>query len=180
MLFRPAACDAGPEDVEIMGAAMSPETAKLIGDLVPALSGLATIVGGIWIVVTYIRGQRELTVTRLIESRKPFLELLLKLYNETAQVAGKLVSSDYGSPDWNKACHRFWELYWSELCVVEDKKVEEAMEALGEVLGKIANSSNKIAHRDELENATYVLAHALRDGIIHEWGSHSGARMPQT
>jgi hypothetical protein len=112
---------------------MSPETVKLIGDLAPALSGLATIVGGIWIVVTYIPGQRELTVTRLFESRKPFLELLLKLYNETAQVAGKLVSSDYGSPDWNKACYRFWELYWSELCVVEDKKVEESMEAVGEV-----------------------------------------------
>jgi hypothetical protein len=164
--------------LQLLGTAMSPETAKLIGDLIPASSGLATIVGGIWIVITYIRGQRELAVTRLLESRKPFLELLLRLYNETAQVAGKLVSSDYGSPDWNKACYRFWELYWSELCVVEDGKVEGAMKALGKVLGKIANSGNKLALRDELEGATYALAHALRDGIIREWGAHTGAKMP--
>jgi len=154
---------------------MNPETATLLKDLAPVgtllLSSLTAIGGGVWIVVTYMRAQRELVATRVFESRKPFLELRLKLYSEAAQVAGKLVSETYGSSEWNKAIFRFWELYWSELSAVEDANVEAAMVALGKVIGKIATSGGKQPHQRELEAATYRLAHAVRDGLVAEWGS---------
>lgn len=154
---------------------MNPETATLLKDLAPVgtflLSTLTAIGCGAWIVVTYMRSQHDLAVTRLFEMRKPFLELRLKLYNETAQVAGKLVTEGYGSNEWNKNIFRFWELYWSELSAVEDSEVESAMVGLGKVIGKIANSGAKQPHQNELEAATYRLSHAVRDGLIAEWGA---------
>jgi|tagenome__1003787_1003787.scaffolds.fasta_scaffold20773098_2 hypothetical protein len=158
----------------LLEQSVNPETATLLKDLAPVgtllLSSLTAIGGGVWIVVTYMRTQGDLVATRLFESRKPFLELRLKLYSEAAQVAGKLVTESYGSSEWNKAIFRFWELYWSELSAVEDTNVESAMVGLGKVIGKIATSGAKQPHQDELETATYRLAHAVRDGLVAEWG----------
>jgi hypothetical protein len=81
------------------------------------------------------------------------------------KIAGNLVVSPHGSDNWNKAIFRFWELYWSELAMAEDLKVESAMEDLGKVIIAIAKSNNKADHQAALEEATYALAHAIRDGI---------------
>ncbi|MBR0753903.1 hypothetical protein JQ604_17095 [Bradyrhizobium jicamae] len=152
---------------------MNQETAKLLSELAPVgtlfVSAMSAIAGAVWIVITYIRTQRDLAATKLFEARKPFNELQLKLYTETSQVAAKLVSSAYGDEKWNQAIFRFWELYWSELSMVENAWVEKAMVDVGAVVGKIAVSGDKHAHRDELENAIYELAHALRDGLSPEW-----------
>ena len=53
------------------------------------------------------------------------------------------------------------------------------MEALGKVIGQIAQSNDKLLHQDALEGATYNLAHALRDGIDLEWGASAGFRTLQ-
>jgi hypothetical protein len=152
---------------------MSPEAAKLFSDLAPVgtlfISAMSAIGGAVWIVITYIRTQRDLAATKLFEAKKPFTELRLKLYTETSQIAAKLVSSTYGDEKWIQAIYRFWELYWSELSMVEDARVEKAMVDVGSVIGKIADSGDKYPHRDELENAVYELAHALRDGLTPEW-----------
>jgi hypothetical protein len=49
--------------------------------------------------------------------------------------------------------------------MVEDARVEKAMVEVGSVICKIADSGDKYPHRDELEDAVYELAHALRDGL---------------
>ena len=154
---------------------MNPDIVKLITDLAPLGTMLTTVAGGIWIVLTYLRSQRDLAATRLFESRRPFLELQLRLYTEAAQVAGKLATAIVGSDDWNKAVFRFWELYWSELAVVEDERVAEAMVKAGEQLGKVADG----APRQVLEVPALELAHALGAGITREWGAHVGARALQ-
>lgn len=99
----------------------------------------------------------------------------MKLYTETAQVAGKLATAIVGSDDWNKAVFRFWELYWSELAVVEDQRVEMAMVKVSEALGEIARGNP----RQVIEIHVLELAHALREGISREWGAHIGARTLQ-
>jgi hypothetical protein len=154
---------------------MSAETLKFITDISPFGTALATVVGAVWIALTYFRSQKDVAIARLFESRKPFLELQLKLYIETAQIAGKLAVADIDKEEFKKALYRFWELYWSDLAVVEDKKVEQAMEKVGEALGKM----QKGAPREVLEDAVLDLAHALRDGIVTEWGAHVGTKMKQ-
>ena len=135
-----------------------------------------TVVGAVWVLLTYIRSQKDAHIARLFESRKPFLDLQLKLYTETAQVAGKLATANVGSDDWNKAVFRFWELYWSELAVVEDKRVEAGMVKVAGALGAIVKGNP----RQVIENPVLELARALRDGIDREWGAHIGARILET
>jgi hypothetical protein len=154
---------------------MSPETLKFITDISPFGTALATVVGAVWVALTYFRSQKDAAIARLFESRKPFLELQLKLYTEAAQVAGKLAVADIGKEEFQTAVYRFWELYWSELAVVENNAVERAMMKVGEALGKM----QKGEPRKVLEDAVLELAHALHDGIVTEWGSHVGTRMKQ-
>jgi hypothetical protein len=62
---------------------MSPEAAKLFSDLAPVgtlfISAMSAIGGAVWIVITYIRTQRDIAATKLFEAKKPFTELRLKL-----------------------------------------------------------------------------------------------------
>jgi hypothetical protein len=156
---------------------VSPETIQLIRDLAPFGTLLTTIGGAVWVVLRYIRGQRDTYAIRLFESRKPFLELQLKLYVETAQVASKLAVPSLNPEEWNKSVYRFWELYWSELAVVEDERVSNAMERVGEALGELQKGAPNA--RQLLEACVLDLAHALRDGMQREWGAHIGPRMKQ-
>ena len=99
-----------------------------------------------------------------IEAAKPFLELRQNRYMETVQVAAVLSSPDVHTPDEiKKARKRFWELYWAELSMVEDAKIEGAMIKLGDSLNPNLNPTPQ-------QNAAYELAHALRDSLTKSWG----------
>lgn len=155
---------------------MSPETIQLIKDLAPFGTAIATVFSGLWVALTYFRSQRESYAARLFESRKPFLDLQLKLYVETAQVAGKLAVGALENDEWRKVVVRFWELYWSELAVVEDEEVEKAMDRIGDMLGAMDNGA---ATKAMLEDCVLDLAHTLRDGIRREWGAHIASKLLQ-
>jgi hypothetical protein len=63
---------------------MSPETLKFITDISPFGTALAAVVGAVWVALTYFRSQQDAAIARLFESRKPFLELQLRLYRNSA------------------------------------------------------------------------------------------------
>ena len=100
--------------------------------------------------------------TRRIEAQKPHLERQMKLYTEACQVAVCLATSA-NTEHLAAAEKRFWELYWGELCMVEDRGVEKAMMILGEAL-------KAKAEQTELQRASYTLAHALRHSLEGSWG----------
>ena len=58
----------------------------------------------------------------------------LKLYGETSKTVGTLVSEPLNSIKWKDARSRFDALYWSELSVVENWKVERGMMRVRECL----------------------------------------------
>ena len=74
--------------------------------------------------------------TRRLEARKPFLDDQLKRYTEVTRIAAILATVDPESGAFSTAQGRFWEMYWSELALVETKGVEEAMVAMGKCLNK--------------------------------------------
>jgi hypothetical protein len=164
--------------------------------LIPALlPAMTAILGGLWVVFTYLdhqqeqdKAQRRLAEQqqaeaarqtarqqedlarqnniRQFEARKPFVQKQFDLYNETAAVVGRLITLDPKSDEWAKSSIRFWQLYWSELSVVEDKAVEAAMVRFGNAL--------QAFHRDQrtqvdLQQASIDLAHALRKSIEESW-----------
>jgi hypothetical protein len=138
------------------------------------------ITSGLWVAYTYFtdresdrkkeieQSKRESTVA-LINAQQPFLTKQLELYFETSRVVAILATAVPGSDEWRAKEKRFWELYWSELSVVEDGVVESAMVETCKAMVKY-----KLAPSDHLaqltfEGATYDLAHALRRGFYNSW-----------
>ena len=110
-------------------------------------------------------GKREserLVETRKIEATKPFLERQLALYAEVTKIAAQ-VATQGNSESGKKALTRFWELYWGELALVENRSVEAAMKRMGNALR--GNASTQ-----ELEQASLAVAHACRESLDRSWG----------
>ncbi len=151
---------------------------------------MTAIVGGLWIAFTYLDHQREAqkeeierakheNATQLVQAQSPFLRKQLDLYFETAQVAGKLVVYTPDDKEWAETEQRFWALYWSELSMVEDRRVEEAMVTLSKRLYDYTASRKMTKEHNQsfddtkgkqpLSNASLELAHAIRKSIESAW-----------
>ena len=109
--------------------------------------------------------EREIQAA-LRESQKPFLERQLNLYFEAASTASKLSTLGDGPPR-EEARKRFWQLYWGELSLVEDKEVEAAMVRFGTALAQFEN--NQI-NKFELQKKSLELAHSCRKSLEQSWG----------
>lgn len=99
--------------------------------------------------------------TRRIEATKPYLERQLTLYTQASQMASTLATSD-DEQGKVKMRMRFWQLYWGELALVEDKAVEGAMVEYGSCLTENCGSG-------ELKGKSLALAHACRDSLAVSW-----------
>lgn len=108
------------------------------------------------------RAARTTSETRRIEATQPFLDRQLKLYTETTQIAAVLSASDDAN-ERAKAGRRFWELYWGELAMVEDRGVETAMVAFGRAL-------ESGAPKERLGPLSLQLAGACRLSLDRAWG----------
>ena len=129
--------------------------------------------------------QRKQAETRRIEATRPYLERQLKLCTEATQVASRIATAKYGtsigasddSASANKRdasvtedpVSRFWELYWGELALVEDERVERAMKKYGDAL--LENASP-----EKLQGLSLSLAHACRDSLAKSWGAKEWKR----
>ena len=129
---------------------------------IKALSILGGVIAFCWGVFQFIATQNAQAETRRIEATKPFLERQLKLYTEATQAAAMLATSKKPE-ELDAASKKFWSLYWGELALVEDKKVEAAMVQLGRALetGSVGQP---------LQQFSLALAHACRDSLAESWG----------
>ena len=107
---------------------------KYIDTLIKIFPMLVAVAGGLWTLNTYFDNQRQASQieqaarareerNQLLQAQQPFLEHRWKAYIETSSVAGALVVLDTADPGWTDARKRFWELYWSELAMVETPDV---------------------------------------------------------
>lgn len=104
------------------------------------------------------------------ESRRPFLDRQMSLYEEATKTAAILATSD-DATELETAETRFWQLYWGELALVENGGlgvdgggVEAAMVRFGEAL------QEKERNRPLLQQRSLELAHACRDSLAESWG----------
>ena len=110
----------------------------------------------------------RLAETRRIEATKPFLDRQLALYSEATRVASQVATlgkTDAGK----KARTRFWELYWGELALVENRTVEAAMKQMGDALSAGASEH-------ELQLASLAVAKACRESLDRSWGINAWAK----
>jgi hypothetical protein len=157
-------------------APFSPKTERiltLVQVLFPMVAAIAT---AIWAVNGYLgeqqknREQQEVArIGRLSEARKPFYELQLKAYTNVAEVAGRLAAIEEKSKvseEWMAARKRFYELYWSELSMVEDEIVKNQMVKIEPIVRNPETAPN---NRFELTERVYCLAAILKLSIASNW-----------
>lgn len=129
---------------------------------VKVLSILGGVIAFCWGVIQFVAAQNAQAETRRIEATKPFLERQLKLYTEATQAAATLATSKKDD-ELDAASKKFWSLYWGELALVEDKRVEAAMVQLGRSL-----EAGSVGQK--LQQNSLALAHACRDSLAESWG----------
>lgn len=146
--------------------------------ILPVVGACITFAWGVWVWQDNAGKERDAATTesarhaesRRIEATRPFLEMQLKLYTETAQVVSKIANaSDPGEVA--HATQRFWELYTGELSMVEDAGVATAMVAFGSALER---------HADQraLRGLGVKLAHGMRESLAASWGTDAWQMRP--
>ncbi|MBM3449472.1 MAG: hypothetical protein FJX78_00510 [Armatimonadetes bacterium] len=114
--------------------------------------------------MTFAANQRLEIATRHLQARQPFLQEQLKLYTEATKVTSRLANETAGDPAVEAARKRFWELYWGELALVEDRDVERAIVAMGKCLNGDCGPCGT------LRQCALQVAHACRRSLANSWG----------
>jgi hypothetical protein len=135
-----------------------------------AFSAIGAVVVFAWGVIQFVATQRAQSKTRRIEATKPFLERQLHLYTQATQVAAVL-ATETRAAEREQAAKTFWRLYWGELALVENQRVEAAMVEFGGIL-----KAGGAGH--EIEVASLKLAHACRESLAESWGVEQWRKPP--
>ena len=129
---------------------------------IKVISIAGTAIAFCWGVLQFLATQNAQAETRRIEATRPFLDRQLKLYTDATQATATLATSNVEA-DLAAAKQRFWSLYWGELALVEDERVEAAMVNFGEALQRGSQG-------EELRVLSLQLAHSSRDSLADSWG----------
>jgi hypothetical protein len=125
--------------------------------------GVLIALGGfLWGVTNFMLTARIQAEARRLEARKVFLDRQLKLYTEATQVAATMATTT-DAEKLAKAEERFWELYWGELSMVENRAVEGAMVGIRNCLASNCTQA-------DLQQKALALAKACRDSLNQSWG----------
>ncbi|MGE3304240.1 MAG: hypothetical protein AB7M12_14135 [Hyphomonadaceae bacterium] len=119
-------------------------------------AAIASVIG----LFRFIAGQRQ-------ANRRPYLErqmdAIFDLSNAVATIA-----TNPDPVEWEAARRTFWRYYWGPACIVEDRSIESVLEQLGRFVPKQPAPSDQIPLY-QLEDYSYVLAHAARRLILANW-----------
>jgi hypothetical protein len=129
----------------------------------PVVAAVAT---GLWTMVTFVNERANQTNAQVLQAQQPFLSKQLDLYGEVLKEVGKLVTLPRDDKEWTKSEMRFWQLYWSELSMVESGEVEGAMVRFANQLNTYKKDGPNLK---VLEHCSYELAHAVRRSIQTRW-----------
>jgi hypothetical protein len=140
---------------------MTEPQARAIDALCKLIATVGLVAGGGWSLITYLLGRKDQAKTAAIEAKKPFNEKRLDRYIQAVFAAATIATST-NQAEIDSAKQRFWNLYWGELALFEDRNVESAMVKLGEAL-----ESGRAGH--DLRGLALALAHACRDSLGDSW-----------
>lgn len=131
---------------------------------------VVVLAGGIWTLFQYVDARRHETELQSQLRRRETDAFLFRkqadLYFEAAANAATIASST-DSKTRKKAEERFNQLYWGELVMVEDRRVELAMINFKDCLDK----KNKNC---SLDAKSLDLAACARDSIVRTWNTTFG------
>jgi hypothetical protein len=124
---------------------------------VPWLLSLATIA---WGIISFTAQQRQ-------ANRQPFLKLQLDLGFLATETVARL-ATETDPAEWEKARITFWRLYWGQLSIAENPRVESVMVELGRLVPEKPVQA-PVLPMNSLGPLSYQLAHAVRDLVEESW-----------
>ena len=156
------------------------------------LPALIAILSGLWVAFTYIDGQEQArakqdkqiqndNLTRRLEVQKPFSSIQLALFMEAGKAAGQLAAFDKSAEKWRESVEwkgyytRFYQLFWTELSIVEDEEIKSAMQNFSLQLNAVLHAPGDESLQQQLNQLAYRLARTLRRGIEKTWDVDLGA-----
>lgn len=144
---------------------MTESQIKFLSLLVTAVVGIGGLVFSVW----------NLSTSRALEARRPFLEHQMELCFETSRLAARLAVAQPEARD-EADLQRYYALFWGELAMVEDRAVEAAMVRFERSLS--GGAAPAVAQQQALR-----IAYACRDLVLDGWGVDlaplEGMRSPQ-
>src|SRR5947208_1902247 len=163
---------------------LSPTTQAVLALVQGLLPPLTAIIGGIWVVMTYLDQQQDAHKklaaqidsegqTRLLVARKSFNDQQFALYVQIAEIVSKLATlENYSSDEWTVNYRRFRELYWGALSMVEDDSVKGVMQEIRPQLEMINKDKTHVSDQmiDKLQQSSYSLATALKNSLEKTFG----------
>ncbi|MCH8090747.1 MAG: hypothetical protein IID53_16525 [Proteobacteria bacterium] len=102
------------------------------------------------------------------KSKMIFLKKQFELYIEAVSVVSRLANTNHYE-NRKDDLQRYWQLYWGDLGMVEDPKVEQAMIAVGKIL--MTEDKSPLADKmSRLKNASLDLSHCVSKSLEASWG----------
>ena len=102
------------------------------------------------------------------KSKVIFLKKQFELYFEAVSVVSRLANSNHYE-NRKDDLQRFWQLYWGDLGMVEDPKVEQAMVEVGKIL--TTKDEYTLADKmSRLKDASLELSHCVSKSLEASWG----------
>lgn len=152
---------------------------QTLGGIASALLAIATFAWGIYTYKETAAAQLEkdkadakrTAETRRIEATKPFLDKQLTLYIQATRLAAFIAAHVSEPENYTKAKAEFHQLYWGEMCLVEQGEVEKAMVKFNTALDKLPDT--------ELPKLALELAYACRKELAASWGTDAWTRHTQ-
>jgi hypothetical protein len=148
----------------------------------PLLTTLLAVAGFLFGIYQYkIQHDERLRAENMAKERefkKALWERQLTYYLEAAKAASTLASfnEDDGTDiqsERTKARIRFWQLYYGELAVIEDRNVSTALKNYGRCLREY-EFLNKKCDQNELKERARALAQECRNAVAKSWDEPLG------
>ncbi len=146
---------------------------------VGAVAAIGTVIYGLVVYLDQRQDQiddRKLEIAQKVlenqalerKSKTIFLKKQFELYVEAVSVVSRLANSNHYE-NRKDDLQRFWQLYWGDLGMVEDPKVEKAMVAVGEIL-RIEDENPLADQMSGLKKASLDLSHCVSKSLEASWG----------
>ncbi len=100
------------------------------------------------------------------ESKRVFLEKQAELYFEVVPLVSRLANAETVDQE---DVRLFWQLYWGELGMVEDRSVESAMVLFGKSLNALLGKENNAECANGRQDISITLAHCIRKSLGYSW-----------
>lgn len=130
-----------------------------------------TLLGGV--IAFFVQQSAEADI-RDRQSQQAFLEKQLKTYTKAVKTVSELVlfpGKDDDRIKYDQNLKTFWRLYYGELAMVEDRRVETVMAAMGALLSKEGGRPHLEEPCVKLKrHLSLTLAHCARKSIGDGWG----------